>query len=141
MYKRVISLLLNVSVWVPLLAVAAQAQGHVKKVQLQVPFAFNVRHQQFAAGEYALERENGFLHLRDEQGRVVGTVLTNPFVMNTAPHASKALFYQYHGRHLLTRIEWEGDSTGSELVAPGKEQAVAARQFDSALASARASGR
>ena len=141
MYKRVISLLLNVSVWVPLLAVAAQAQGHVKKVQLQVPFAFSVRNQQFAAGEYALERDNGFLYLRDGQGRMVGTVLTNPFVMNTAPHASKALFYQYHGRHLLTRIEWEGDSTGSELVAPGKAQEVAAQLFDSRLVSARAGGR
>ena len=141
MYKRVISLLLNVSVWVPLLAVAAQAQGHVKKVQLQVPFAFSVRNQQFAAGEYALERENGFLYLRDEQGRVVGTVLTNPVVMKTAPQASKVFFYQYHGRHLLTRIQWEGDSTGSELVAPGKAQEVAAQLFDSRLVSARAGGR
>jgi hypothetical protein len=141
MYKRVISLLLNVSVWVPLLAVAAQAQGRVKSMQVQVSFAFSVRDQQFAAGKYALQRENGFLYLRDEQGRVVGTVLTNPVVLNTAPQASKVLFYPYHGRHLLTRIQWEGDSTGSELVAPGKEQEVAARLFDARLASARASGR
>ena len=141
MYKRVMSLLLNVSVWVPLFAVTAKAQGHVQGMQTQVPFDFSVRDQQFAAGKYVLLRDNGFLHIRDEQGKVVATVLTNSVVMQTAPQDSKLLFYEYHGRHLLTRIQWEGDSTGSELVAPGRVQEVAARLFDSRLASARTSGR
>lgn len=141
MYKRVMSMLLNVSVWVPLLTVTAKAQGHIQGMQTQVPFDFSVRDQQFEAGKYVLLRENGFLHIRDEQGKIVATVLTNPVVMPTAPLASKLLFYEYHGRHLLTRIQWEGDSTGLELVAPGRVQEVAARLFDSRLASARTSGR
>lgn len=127
MKKRVLFLLLSVSVWVPMLVIGAQAQYVVKIMKVDVPFEFYVQGRQFPAGSYVVRREGGFLFLRDHNGRPL-TIL-NPITLRseTPAPASKLVFYQYNGLHLLTQIVWEGGKTGEELIRKGREEEVARR--------------
>jgi hypothetical protein len=125
MKNRVWSLLLSVSVWVPMLAIGAQAQYVVKVMKVNVPFEFHVQGRQYPAGSYQVRKEGAFLFLRDHDGRPL-TVLSSITLRNeTSAPASKLVFFQYNGLHLLTQILWEGDKTGEELIRKGREAEVA----------------
>ena len=141
MQRRVISLLSYVSVWVSLLGVGAQAQIHSNRMKVEVPFDFHVQGKRFPAGSYDVLRENSFLYLRDQRGKVLRVLLTQPVELKTAAQGSRLVFYEYQGEHVLTQIRWEGDSTGSQFVRPGKEAETAARLLELRMASAQAGGR
>jgi hypothetical protein len=140
MKKRVMSLLLSVSVWLPLLAIVAQAQYAVKIIKVEVPFDFNVRGRQFPAGAYIVRREGAFLSLRNDDGRLLSVLVAHPTVSRTAPSRSKLVFFDYKGMHLLTQILWEGDTTGAELAGKGREVEVARRIAPAKVESAEVSG-
>jgi hypothetical protein len=127
MKKRVLFLLLSVSVWVPMLAVGAQAQYAVKILKVNVPFEFHVQGKPLPAGTYTVRREGGFLSLRDQDARTLTVLTANTLIRQTASDQSKLVFYHSHGLHLLTQIFWEGDKTGVELIGKGREEAVARR--------------
>ncbi len=57
MNKHVRSLLLNVSVWVALLGMGAQAQSAIKLMKVEVPFEFYVQGRPFPAGSYVVRGE------------------------------------------------------------------------------------
>jgi len=141
MKKRVMSLLLCVSVWLPLLAVGAQSQCAVKIIKMDVPFEFNVRGRQYPAGAYILRQEGAFLSLRNNNGRLLSMLSANPVVSQTAAPASKVVFFQYNGMHLLVQVLWEGDKTGVELIRKGREVEVARRIAPSKVESADVGGR
>jgi hypothetical protein len=127
MKNRVLSLLLSVSVWVPLLVIGAQAQYSVKIIKVDVPFAFHAQSRPYPAGSYVVRQEGSFLSLRDNNGRLL-TVLTAIALISPDPApASKLVFFQTQGMHLLTRIIWEGDKTGAELIRKGREEEIARR--------------
>ena len=127
MKKRVLSLLLSVSVWVPLLVIGAQAQYSVKIIKVDVPFEFHAQGRPYPAGSYVVRQEGSFLSLRDNNGRLL-TVLTATALISQDPApASKLVFFQTQGMHLLSRIIWEGDKTGAELIRKGREEEIARR--------------
>src|SRR5262249_37925372 len=115
MNKHVFWLLLGVSVWAGLLG-SAQAQYAVKTMKVDVPFVFQVRDNAHPAGTYSLQREGGFLFLRNRNGEVLN-ILNTVTLRNEKPATtSKLVFFRYKGLHLLTQVLWEGDKTGAELV-------------------------
>jgi hypothetical protein len=100
MKNRVLSLLLSVSVWVPLLVIGAQAQYSVKIIKVDVPFAFHAQSRPYPAGSYVVRQEGSFLSLRDNNGRLL-TVLTAIALISPDPApASKLVFFQTQGMHL-----------------------------------------
>ena len=141
MKKHLLSLLLSVSVLAPLLAIGAQAQYSIKIIKVDVPFEFHAQGRPYPAGSYVVRREESFLYLGDSNGRVL-TVLTAIALINQTPApASKLVFYQYQGMHLLTQVLWEGEKTGSELIRKGREEEVARRIVPTKVERAEASSR
>jgi hypothetical protein len=127
MKKRFWSLLMSVSVLVPLLGIGAQAQYVVKLMKVDVPFEFQVRDKSYPAGNYIVRREGTFVFLRDNKERLLIVMNVNS-LRNAEPAAtSKLVFFDYHGLHLLTQILWEGDRMGVEVVRKGREVDVAKR--------------
>jgi hypothetical protein len=127
MTRRIWTLLLSVSVWVPMLAIGAQAQYAAKVMKVDVPFEFHVQGRQYPAGSYVVRREGGFLFLRDHNGRSLTTLIPITLRNETPAPTSKLIFFQYNGLHLLTQILWEGDKTGEQFVRKGGEEKMARR--------------
>jgi hypothetical protein len=126
MNKRVLWVLLSVSVWAGLLG-SAQAQYVVKTMKVDVPFEFQVRGNAYPAGTYSLQREGSFLFLRNHNGQVLN-ILNTVTLRNEKPATtSKLVFFHYNGLHLLTQVLWEGDKTGAELLRKGREEEVVRR--------------
>jgi hypothetical protein len=126
MNKAVLWVLLGVSVWAGLLG-SAQAQYVPKTMKVDVPFEFQVGGKGYPAGSYSLQREAGFLFLRNHNGRVLNILNTVTLRNEKAAPTSKLVFFQYNGLHLLTQVLWEGDKTGVELVPKGREEEFARR--------------
>jgi len=126
MNKRVLSVLLGVSVWAGLLG-SAQAQYVVKTMKVDVPFEFHAQGKAYPAGAYSLQRDGGFLFLRNCNGQVLN-ILNTVTLRNEKPATtSRLVFFHYNGLHLLTHVLWEGDNTGAELVRKGREEEVVRR--------------
>src|SRR5215510_940953 len=126
MNKRVLSVLLGVSVWAGLVG-SAQAQYVVKTMKVDVPFEFYAQGKAYPAGAYSLQRDGGFLFLRDNKRQVLN-ILNTVTLRNEKPAmTSKLVFFHYNGLHLLTQVLWEGEKTGAELIRKGREEEVARR--------------
>jgi hypothetical protein len=141
MKKRVLFLLLSVSVWVPLFVIGAQAQYSVKIIKVDVPFEFHAQGRPYPAGSYVVRREGSFLFLRDNNGRLLTVMTANALMSQDPAPASKLVFFQYQGMHLLTQILWEGDKTGAELIRKGREEKAARRVAPAKVERAEASTR
>jgi len=141
MKKRVLSLLLSVSVWVPLFVIGAQAQYSVKIIKVDVPFVFHAQGRPYPAGSYVLRQEGSFLFLRDNHGRLLTVLTATASISQDPAPASKLVFFQYQGMRLLTKILWEGDETGAELIRKGREEEVARRIAPAKVERAEASSR
>ena len=127
MKKRVLSLLLSVSVWVPLLVIGAQAQYSLRIIKVDVPFEFHAQGTPCPPGSYLVRQEGNFLSLRDSHGRLLTVLTARPLIGPDLAPTSKLVFFQTRGMHLLARIVWEGDKTGAELIRKGREEDVARR--------------
>src|ERR1700757_1789559 len=139
MQKKMLLVLLVVSVWVVLGGLAA-AQT-MKKLTVQVPFDFHVRSRYCAAGTYVVLREGPFLSLRDNKGRLLGISLSRPSHEDAAPAESRLVFFAYHDVRVLTQILWQGEKTRFEFVPAGHEEEVARRITPTAVTSAEAGGK
>src|SRR6266545_385463 len=89
MKKSVLSLLLSVSVWVPLLVIGAQAQYSVKIIKADVPFEFHAQGKPYPAGSYVVRQEGGFLYLRDNNGRLLNVLTATALISQDPAPASK----------------------------------------------------
>jgi hypothetical protein len=127
MKKRVLSLLLSVSVWVPLCVLGAQAQYSPRIIKVDVPFEFHVHGKPYPAGSYVIRQEGGFVYLRNNNGRSLTVLTATPSLSQDPAPASKLVFFRYHEMYLLTGIIWEGAKTGAELIRKGREEEVARR--------------
>jgi hypothetical protein len=127
MKKRVLSLLLSVSVWVPLCVIGAQAQYSLRIIKVDVPFEFHVQGKPYPAGSYVIRQEGGLLYLRNNNGRSLTVLTATPSQSQDPAPASKLVFFRYHEMYLLTAIIWEGAKTGAELIRKGREEEVARR--------------
>ena len=122
---RWIAAAVTASVWLSLWSSPARAQS-LNSVVLKAPFEFTIRGKQFPPGTYTIVQRAGFLlALRDSRGRNVADLLTYPVESRQVPAATKVVFFEHDGVHLLASIWWRGRVTGQELVKPGSEAELA----------------
>jgi hypothetical protein len=107
----------------------AHAQRHNRTVKATIPFEFGVGDRTFPSGNYLLvSRAPAFLELRDAEGRVLATVLTNSVETLKTPVSPKLTFNREDGRYVLAEVWHEDDSTGQQLSSPKASTKVAKRQ-------------
>jgi hypothetical protein len=94
----------------------AQAQQSERTIKANIPFDFSVGNRIFPAGRYALVRvEPSVLELRDYEGRVLASVLTQSIQSLTAPAQPRLLFDGENGAHALTQVWQPNESIGQRL--------------------------
>jgi hypothetical protein len=141
MTRRGLSVLLSVSVLVPLLGVGARAQSATRIMKVEVPFEFHVLSKGYPAGAYFVRREGNFVFLGDDRGRMLNVLPAGTLRNETASPSSKVVFFEYGGLHLLTEVFWEGDKVSAELIRKGQELGVARRIVPAPVESAKVGAR
>jgi hypothetical protein len=105
----------------------SQAQ-EIKMVAANIPFEFSVGKSTFPAGKYQVLRVDAHrLSLRDEDGRVLLTLMPNTVESVSAPSATKLTFKRTTTGYVLSQVWVEGDRYGQQLP-QAKSPALAAKR-------------
>src|SRR5258708_38469705 len=86
-------------------------------------------------------RKGAFFSCALTYGRFLTVLTATASISEDPAPASKLVFFQYQGMRLLTKILWEGDKTGAELIRKGREEEVARRIAPAKVERAEASSR
>jgi hypothetical protein len=99
------------------LAVTAPAQSvAIKVIKVNIPFEFNFGEKTLPAGNYSLAQTmQHFLVLRNSRGRAVAQAFTVGIDSPTPAGATNVMFYSSGGRHILTEVWRQQDSSGERL--------------------------
>jgi hypothetical protein len=109
------------------LAMTAPAQS-APIIKVTIPFDFDFGKQTFPAGEYTLAQPmQHFLVLRDSRGQAIAQAFTGGIDSATPATATKLKFDYSEGRHTLTEVWQQADSSGERLY-QAKSQAKFAKQ-------------
>jgi len=102
---------------------ALQAQHRDSIVRAEIPFSFTLAGQSFPPGEYSwVSTEPYTLTLRDQNGRILTTVLVHSVESDTTPDSPRVRFYVEGDRHELAEV-WEANNRiGYQL--PRRKQAT-----------------
>jgi len=110
---RTLTSLLLVVVW---LAGTAYAQSTTWVIKVNIPFEFNVGDKTFPAGDYSLAQPlQHFLVLRDSRGQAIASAFTEGIESAAPVAAPKLRFYSADGRHVLTEVWQQQESSGQRL--------------------------
>lgn len=103
------------------LAMAAPAQS-TPILKANIPFEFSFGGRTFPAGSYSVVRPlQHALELRDSEGHPVARVFTSGIV-SLAPVTDTKLRFEYSGgRHVLTEV-WQQEESSGERLYPVKER-------------------
>lgn len=120
---RVLTSFVLVVVW---LTAAAQAQSSWV-IKVNIPFEFNVGDQVFPAGDYSLVQPlQHFLMLRNSRGQTIASVFAVGVDSQKPVAAPKLAFYSSGGRHVLSEVWQQEESTGLRLF-PAKQRTAVAK--------------
>jgi len=122
---RTLTSLLLVVVW---LAATAHAQSTSWVIKVNIPFEFNVGDQSFPAGNYSLVQPlQHLLVLRDARGQTIASVFTGGIDSPTPVASTKLKFDSFGGRHILSEVWQQQQSTGERLY-PAKQRTTFAKR-------------
>jgi hypothetical protein len=112
--KRIFANVLSLMAFVFVLTAAGYSQQVVLKAD--VPFEFSVGKKTFPAGSYTVVRiADHTLSLRDENGAILVSVVTEP-LMSTSSHSNPKLRFENKGNgYVLTQVWPDNAFSGYEL--------------------------
>jgi hypothetical protein len=121
---RTLTSLLLVVVWLA----AAHAQSTPWVIKVNIPFEFNVGDQTFPAGGYSLTQPlQHLLVLRDARAQTIASVFTGGIDSLTPVASTKLKFDSIGGRHILSEVWQQQQSTGERLY-PAKQRTTFAKR-------------
>jgi hypothetical protein len=122
--KKIAANLVLLVTFVFLLTAAGYSQQLVLKAD--VPFEFTVGKKTFPAGEYHVVRTAPHtLSLRDSNGGVLMSVVTEPVLSLMSRSNPRLKFETVGGQYILTEVWPEGAHTGYELLAQKRFNVIA----------------
>jgi hypothetical protein len=122
--KKIAANLVLLVTFVFLLTAAGYSQQLVLKAD--VPFEFTVGKKTFPAGEYHVVRTAPHtLSLRDSNGGVLMSVVTEPVLSLISRSNPRLKFETVGGQYILTEVWPEGAHTGYELLAQKRPNVIA----------------
>lgn len=97
------------------LTMVAHAQS-TATIAVNIPFEFNFGDQVFPAGSYSLVQPlQHILVLRDSRGQAIAQTITTGVDALTPASQTELKFETYGGRHILTEVWLNQDSSGQRL--------------------------
>jgi hypothetical protein len=125
MIARTLTSLLLIVVW---LAATARAQSTPWVIKVNIPFEFNVGDQAFPAGSYSLVQPlQHLLVLRDARGQTIASAFSGGIDSPTPMASTKLKFDSFGGRHILSEVWQQQQSTGERLY-PTKRRTTFAKR-------------
>ena len=110
---RILTLFAAAVLW---LVPGACAQFCYTVVKAEIPFPFTVAGRDFPAGQYSMVSDTPHvLSLRDDQGRVLATVMTYSVRVEVPPDSPKLRFYVEGERYILAEAWRANDETGYQF--------------------------
>jgi hypothetical protein len=93
-----------------LLLVCAASAASIFKLNVKIPFAFNVGDKEFPAGRYIVEGSTlpNTLVLRNQEGAVLVRTISRPEAVDESFARSKLIFNRYDNQYFLAGLQSEG---------------------------------
>jgi hypothetical protein len=134
---RTLTSLLLIVVW---LTATVQAQSAPWVIKVNIPFEFNVGEQTFPAGSYSLTQPlQHLLVLRDARGQTIASVFTGGIDSLAPVTSTKLKFDSFGGRHVLSEVWQQQQSTGERLYQTKQRTSFAKRRSTEARETAEGS--